>query len=95
MMESFFGSLKTQWIGTGYAMEAQARMGIFKHIEMFRSPTRRHSAVDAFSSREYDRLLVRLERSLRRCPRLFRWRRLNSQAATDASRRGAVSLPTA
>jgi len=33
--ESFFGSLKTEWIDTDYATEAQARMEVFKYIEMF------------------------------------------------------------
>jgi transposase InsO family protein len=55
MMESFFGSLKTEWIDTGYATEAQARMEVFKYIEMFYNPTRRHSALDYLSPAEYER----------------------------------------
>lgn len=55
MMESFFGSLKTEWIDTGYATEAQARMEVFKYIEMFYNPTRRHSAWDYLSPAEYER----------------------------------------
>jgi putative transposase len=55
MMESFFGSLKTEWIVTGYATEAQARMEVFKYIEMFYNPTRRHSALDYLSPAEYER----------------------------------------
>jgi putative transposase len=55
MMESFFGSLKTEWIDTGYATEAQARMELFKYIEMFYNPTRRHSALDYLSPAEYER----------------------------------------
>jgi hypothetical protein len=39
MMESFFGSFKTEWIDTEYATEAQARMEVFKYIEMFYNPT--------------------------------------------------------
>ena len=35
MMESFFGSLKTEWIVNGYATEARVRMEVFKYIEMF------------------------------------------------------------
>ncbi len=55
MMESFFGSLKTEWIDTGYATEAQARMELFKYIEMFYNPTRRHSALGYLSPAEYER----------------------------------------
>jgi transposase InsO family protein len=55
MMESFFGSLKTEWIDEGYATEAQARMEVFKYIEMFYNPTRRHSALGYLSPNEYER----------------------------------------
>jgi len=55
MMESFFGSLKTEWIDTDYATEAQARMEVFKYIEMFYNPTRRHSALDYLSPAQYER----------------------------------------
>ena len=56
MMESFFGTLKTEWIDTSYATEAEARMAVFKYIEMFYNPTRRHSALDYRSPVEYERL---------------------------------------
>jgi putative transposase len=55
MMESFFGSLKTEWIDDGYATEAQARMEVFKYIELFYNSTRRHSALDYLSPAEYER----------------------------------------
>lgn len=55
MMESFFGSLKTEWITTGYPTEAEARMEVFKYIEMFYNPTRRHSALGYVSPAEYER----------------------------------------
>lgn len=54
MMESFFGSLKTEWIDEGYATEAEARMEVFKYIEMFYNPTRRHSALDYLSPAQYE-----------------------------------------
>ena len=54
-MESFFGSLKTEWIDNGYATEAQARMEVFKYIEMFYNSTRRHSALGYLSPAEYER----------------------------------------
>jgi putative transposase len=55
MMESFPGSLKTVWIDTGYTTEAQARMELFKYIEMFYDPTRRHRALEYLSPTEYER----------------------------------------
>lgn len=55
MMESFFGSLKSEWIATGYATEEEARMELFKYIEMFYNPTRRHSALGYLSPAEYER----------------------------------------
>lgn len=55
MMESFFGSLKTEWIDADYATEEQARMEVFKYIEMFYNPTRRHSALGYLSPAEYER----------------------------------------
>ena len=55
MMESFFGSLKTEWIDTDYATEAEARTAVFKYIEMFYNPTRRHSALGYLSPAEYER----------------------------------------
>ena len=55
MMESFFGSLKTEWIEAAYASEAEARTAVFKYIEMFYNPTRRHSALGYLSPAEYER----------------------------------------
>ncbi len=55
MMESFFGTLKTEWIDTGYATEEQARMEVFKYIETFYNPIRRHSALGYLSPAEYER----------------------------------------
>jgi putative transposase len=55
MMESFFGSLKTEWIATGYGTEEEARMEVFKYIEMFYNSTRRHSALGYLSPAEYER----------------------------------------
>ena len=55
MMESFFGSLKTEWIDTEFATEEEASMEVFKYIEMFYNPTRRHSALGYLSPTEYER----------------------------------------
>jgi putative transposase len=55
MMESFFGSLETEWIASGHATEAQAHTEVFRYIEMFYNPTRRHSALGYLSLAEYER----------------------------------------
>jgi putative transposase len=55
MMESFFGSLKTEWIDGPYATEEEARLAVFKYIEMFYNPARRHSALGYLSPAEYER----------------------------------------
>jgi transposase InsO family protein len=55
MMESFFGSLKREWIDEIYATEEQARLAVFKYIEMFYNPTRRHSSLGNVSPVEYER----------------------------------------
>jgi putative transposase len=55
MMESFFGTLKREWIDETYATEEQARLEVFKYIEMFYNPVRRHSSLGYISPVEYER----------------------------------------
>jgi putative transposase len=55
MMESFFGALKTEWVVIGYATGQEARMEVFKYVEMFYNPTRRHSGLGYLSPTEYER----------------------------------------
>jgi len=55
MMESFFGTLKREWIDETYSMEEQARLEVFKYIEMFYNPVRRHSSLGYISPVEYER----------------------------------------
>jgi len=46
MMESFFGSLKTEWIyGKDYQTRDEAKQYLFKYIEMFYNRQRRHAAL--------------------------------------------------
>jgi putative transposase len=55
MMESFFGTLKREWIDETYSTEEQARLEVFKYIEMFYNPVRRHSSLGYISPVEYER----------------------------------------
>jgi len=45
-MESFFHSLKTEWVGfEDYKTRSEARTSLFDYIELFYNRTRRHSAL--------------------------------------------------
>ena len=48
-------TFRTEWIDTGYATEERARMEVFKYIETFYNPIRRHSALGYLSPAEYER----------------------------------------
>lgn len=54
MMESFFGTLKREWMDETYSTEEQARLEVFKYIEMFYNPVRRHSSLGYISPVEYE-----------------------------------------
>ena len=53
--ESFFGSLKMEWIDAPYCSEQEAKLSLFKYIEMFSNPKRRHSSLGHLSPIEYER----------------------------------------
>lgn len=55
MMESFFGSLKNEWVRRPYASIAEAELEVFKYIEMFYNPIRRHENLDGISPVEFER----------------------------------------
>jgi len=56
MMESFFGSLKTEWVyGKQYQTREEARQDVFKYIEMFYNSSRRHAALGYISPAEFER----------------------------------------
>lgn len=55
MKESFYGSLKTEWIDGPFETAAQVRQEVFKYIEMFYNPVRRHASLDYLSPVEYER----------------------------------------
>jgi putative transposase len=45
-MESFFHSLKTEWVGfEDYKKRSEARVSLFDYIELFYNRKRRHSAL--------------------------------------------------
>jgi putative transposase len=46
-MESFFHSLKTEWVGfEDYKTRSEARASLFHYIELFYNCKRRHSALN-------------------------------------------------
>lgn len=56
MMESFFGSMKTEWVHhEEYATRAEAERSIFEYIEVFYNRTRRHSSLGYVSPLDYER----------------------------------------
>jgi len=47
--ESFFGSLKVEWLDDLYQNHAGARQDVFEYIEVFYNRKRRHSTLDGLS----------------------------------------------
>jgi putative transposase len=57
MCESFFASLECELIDRRrFRTQAEARMAVFKYIEGFYNPRRRHSALDYLSPINYERI---------------------------------------
>ena len=58
-MESFFSSLKTEWIARKtYRTRNHARAEVFDYIERFYNPTRRHSTLGYLSPMDFERQTV-------------------------------------
>jgi transposase InsO family protein len=56
MMESFFGSLKTEWIyGKNYLTREEAKQDVFKYIELFYNRQRRHASLGYVSPAEFEK----------------------------------------
>jgi putative transposase len=56
-MESFFGSLKTEWVNhAGYATREEARKDVFKYITVFYNATRRHASLGYVSPATYEEM---------------------------------------
>lgn len=56
MMESFFGSLKTEWIyGKNYQTPEEAKQDVFQYIELFYNRQRRHASLGYISPAEFER----------------------------------------
>lgn len=63
VMESFFSTLKTEWVRDIYPSRAQARQAIFEFIEVWYNRQRRHSALgyqspEAFETRYFESIVV-------------------------------------
>ena len=56
MMESFFGSLKTEWVyGKDYQTREEAKNDLFIYIEVFYNRQRRHAALGYVSPADFER----------------------------------------
>lgn len=56
VMESFFGSLKTEWLeGKRYSSREEAKKDVFKYIEVFYNHQRRHAALEYLSPAAYEK----------------------------------------
>jgi putative transposase len=56
VMESFFGTLKTECVTAPFATRAQARTTIFEYIEVWYNRKRLHSSLGYYSPVEFERL---------------------------------------
>ena len=56
MQESFYGSLKTEWVDGAYATREEAKMDLFKYIELFYNRRRRHQSLGYVSPVRYEQL---------------------------------------
>jgi len=57
VMESFFGSLKTEWtFDKSYKTRAEAMQDIFKYVEVFYNRKRRHASLGYLSPAAYEEL---------------------------------------
>jgi transposase InsO family protein len=61
MQESFYGAMKTEWITGVYATRAEAKAEVFKYIECFYNPVRRHASLGYVSPVRYEELYERGE----------------------------------
>jgi len=55
MMESFFGSLKTEWIDGSFDTRKEAELEVFKYIEMFYNTVRLHESLIYVSPLDFER----------------------------------------
>jgi putative transposase len=59
MMESFFATLKTEWVDHRYATRAEARSAIFDYIERWYNRRRRHSSLGYLSPAVFEQRFAR------------------------------------
>lgn len=59
MMESFFATLKAEWVDQRYATRAEARSAIFDYIERWYNRRRRHSSLGYLSPAVFEQRFAR------------------------------------
>ena len=65
--ESFFDTLKNEWVDHHYYITRLAKISIFDYIEVFYNRQRRHSSLDYVSPVDFE-LAYALKSSLSCCP---------------------------
>lgn len=55
MMESFFSSLKMEWLADEYETRKDAELDVFRYIELFYNSTRLHESLDYVSPLDFER----------------------------------------
>ena len=55
MMESFFSSLKLEWLAEEYGTRKEAELAVFTYIEMFYNSTRLHESLDYLTPLDFER----------------------------------------
>ena len=58
LVESFFATLKTEEADSPYETRQQAITSIFRYIETFYNPNRRHSSLNYLSPNDFERLYL-------------------------------------
>ncbi len=59
IMESFFATLKAEWVDHRYATHAEARSAIFDYIERWYNRRRRHSSLGYLSPAVFEQRFAR------------------------------------
>lgn len=66
MMESFFNSLKSEWVDGPFVTRNEGEIEVFKYIEMFYNPVRLQESLDYVSPMDFEKNYKQLLKSKER-----------------------------